>query len=43
MRKRLQGEGLVPVGNSAAQFAQFLQAEIARWAKVVAVTHTRVA
>jgi len=43
MRKRLQGEGLVPVGNSAAQFAQFLQAEMARWAKVVAVTHTRVA
>lgn len=42
MRKRLQGEGLVPVGNDAAQFSQFLQNEIARWAKVVAVTHTRV-
>ncbi len=35
--------GLVPVGNSAAQFTQFLQAEIARWAKVVARHATRVA
>lgn len=43
MRKRLIGEGLDPVGNSAAQFTQFLQAEIARWAKVVSVTNTRVA
>lgn len=41
MRKRLVGEGLVPVGNDAAQFRQFLQGEIARWAKVVAVTGTR--
>lgn len=41
MRKRLAGEGLVPVGNDAAQFTQFLQGEIARWAKVVAVTGTR--
>ncbi|KWR90658.1 tripartite tricarboxylate transporter substrate binding protein [Cupriavidus sp. IDO] len=41
MRKRLAGEGLVPVGNDAAQFRQFLQEEIARWAKVVAVTGTR--
>jgi len=41
MRKRLTGEGLDPVGNSAAQFTQFLQGEITRWAKVVSVTHTR--
>ncbi|GLC96950.1 hypothetical protein Tamer19_63590 [Cupriavidus sp. TA19] len=41
MRKRLGGEGLVPVGNDAVQFRQFLQGEIARWAKVVAVTGTR--
>ncbi|KAI3593765.1 BUG/TctC family periplasmic protein [Cupriavidus sp. U2] len=41
MRKRLTGEGLDPVGNSAAQFTQFLQGEITRWARVVAVTHTR--
>lgn len=40
-RKRLTGEGLDPVGNNAAQFTQFLQAEIARWAKVVSVTQTR--
>lgn len=42
MRKRLQGEGLVPVGSDAAEFTRFLQSEIARWAKVVAVTGTRV-
>jgi len=41
MRKRLTSEGLDPVGNSAAQFTQFLQGEITRWAKVVSVTHTR--
>lgn len=41
MRRRLTSEGLDPVGNSAAQFTQFLQGEIARWAKVVSVTHTR--
>lgn len=41
MRTRLTGEGLVPVGNDAAQFTQFLQSEIARWAKVVAVTGAR--
>ncbi|NOV27893.1 tripartite tricarboxylate transporter substrate binding protein [Cupriavidus necator] len=41
MRKRLASEGLVPVGNDAARFTQFLQAEIARWSKVVAVTGTR--
>ena len=42
MRKRLQGEGLVPVGSDAAEFTRFLQSEIARWGKVVAVTGTRV-
>lgn len=42
MRKRLQGEGLVPVGSDAAEFTRFLQSEIARWAKVVALTGTRV-
>ncbi|MDQ0140612.1 tripartite tricarboxylate transporter substrate binding protein [Cupriavidus necator] len=41
MRKRLASEGLVPVGNDAARFTQFLQAEIARWSKVVAITGTR--
>ncbi len=42
MRGRLTREGLDPVGNNAAQFTQFLQAEIARWAKVVSVTQTRI-
>lgn len=42
MRKRLTNEGLDPVGNNAAQFTQFLQGEIARWAKVVSVTQTRI-
>ena len=42
MCKRLTSEGLEPVGNSAAQFTQFLQGEIARWAKVVSVTQTRI-
>jgi tripartite-type tricarboxylate transporter receptor subunit TctC len=41
MRRRLTSEGLDPVGNSAAQFTQFLQGEITRWAKVVSVTQTR--
>lgn len=43
MHKRLTSEGLDPVGNSAAQFTQFLQSEIARWAKVVSVTHASIA
>lgn len=42
MRKRLTHEGLVPAGSSAAEFQRFLQSEIARWAKVVALTGTRV-
>jgi tripartite-type tricarboxylate transporter receptor subunit TctC len=43
MRKRLLGEGLVPVGSSAQDFSQFVRKEIDRWAKVVAVTHTKIA
>ncbi|KJK24710.1 MFS transporter [Burkholderiaceae bacterium 16] len=43
MRQRLLKEGLVPVGSSAQDFAQFVRKEIDRWAKVVAVTHTKVA
>lgn len=38
MQQRLQGEGLAPVGNSPAEFSQFLRAEIARWTQVVAAT-----
>jgi len=35
MRKRLETEGAIPVGNSPEQFAAFVQSEIPRWAKVV--------
>lgn len=35
VRKRLETEGAVPVGNSPEEFARFVQAEIPRWAKVV--------
>ena len=35
VRKRLELEGAVPVGNSPDEFARFVQAEIPRWAKVV--------
>ncbi|CAG9166927.1 tripartite tricarboxylate transporter substrate binding protein [Cupriavidus respiraculi] len=41
MRKRLESEGLAPAGQGAAEFTRFLQSEIARWAKVVALTGTR--
>ncbi len=35
VRRRLDNEGAVPVGNSSEEFAKFVQAEIVRWAKVV--------
>ena len=35
VRRRLEMEGAVPVGNSPDEFARFVQAEITRWAKVV--------
>jgi len=35
VRKRLDSEGAIPVGNSPEEFARFVQTEIARWAKVV--------
>jgi tripartite-type tricarboxylate transporter receptor subunit TctC len=35
MRKRLETEGAIPVGNAPEQFAPFVQEEIRRWAKVV--------
>jgi tripartite-type tricarboxylate transporter receptor subunit TctC len=33
MKQRLQAQGFVVVGNSAAQFSDFTRAEIAKWAK----------
>jgi tripartite-type tricarboxylate transporter receptor subunit TctC len=35
LRRRLETEGAIPVGNSSEQFAAFVQSEITRWAKVV--------
>jgi tripartite-type tricarboxylate transporter receptor subunit TctC len=35
MRKRLETEGAIPVGNTPEQFGAFVQGEIARWGKVV--------
>ena len=34
VRERLAAAGIEPVGGSAAQFGAFIQAEMARWAKV---------
>lgn len=41
VRKRLELEGAVPVGNSPEEFARFVQAEIPRWAKIVKYAGTR--
>ncbi len=35
LRERLQNEGASPVGNSAAEFAAFVRADIDRWAPIV--------
>ena len=35
VRKRLDAEGVIPVGNSPEEFVRFVQSEIPRWAKVV--------
>ncbi|MGZ5272183.1 MAG: tripartite tricarboxylate transporter substrate-binding protein [Ramlibacter sp.] len=43
MRKRLQSEGLEPVGSTPAEFAAFLQQEVERWRTVVALTGAKVA
>ncbi|MCR5867495.1 MULTISPECIES: tripartite tricarboxylate transporter substrate-binding protein [Aquincola] len=42
MRKHLMGEGLEPVGSSAAEFGAFLQEEVERWRKVVQLTGAKV-
>lgn len=41
VRKRLEQEGAVPVGNSPEEFARFVKAEIPRWAKIVKFAGTR--
>jgi tripartite-type tricarboxylate transporter receptor subunit TctC len=35
VRRRLEMEGAIAVGNSPEEFAKFVQSEIPRWAKVV--------
>ncbi|MDI1339279.1 tripartite tricarboxylate transporter substrate binding protein [Polaromonas sp.] len=35
VRRRLDAEGAVPVGNSPEEFSKFVQGEIQRWARVV--------
>jgi tripartite-type tricarboxylate transporter receptor subunit TctC len=35
VRRRLDMEGAIPVGNTTEEFSKFVQAEIRRWAKVV--------
>ncbi len=35
VRKRLESDGAIPVGNSPEEFGRFVQTEITRWAKVV--------
>jgi tripartite-type tricarboxylate transporter receptor subunit TctC len=35
IRDRLMSEGAEPVGNSPAEFTEFLKTDIARWAKVI--------
>jgi tripartite-type tricarboxylate transporter receptor subunit TctC len=38
MKQSFDNEGLVPIGSSPAEFAKFLNDEIARWGKVVKAT-----
>lgn len=41
VRKRLENDGAVPIGNSPEEFAKFVQSEIARWGKVVKYSGAR--
>jgi tripartite-type tricarboxylate transporter receptor subunit TctC len=38
MRERLVQEGATPVGNSPAEFERFVQAEIAKWTRIIQQT-----
>jgi tripartite-type tricarboxylate transporter receptor subunit TctC len=35
VRRRIEADGATPVGNSSAEFTQFVAAEIVRWREVV--------
>ena len=41
VRRRLESEGAIPVGNSPEEFSSFVQGEITRWAKVVKFSGAR--
>ena len=41
MRKRLESEGAIPIGNAPEQFGPFVQSEIKRWAQVVKYSGAR--
>ncbi len=41
VRRRLETEGYIPVGNSPEEFSKFVQTEITRWAKVVKFSGAR--
>ena len=41
LRRRLETEGAVPVGNSPEEFSKFVQSEIQRWARVVKFSGAR--
>ena len=42
VREKLSGQGAEPVGNSPEAFAQYIRAEIAKWAKVIKVSGAKV-
>jgi tripartite-type tricarboxylate transporter receptor subunit TctC len=41
VREKLIGQGLDPAGGTPEQFAAFLKAEVAKWAKVVQASGAR--
>jgi tripartite-type tricarboxylate transporter receptor subunit TctC len=41
LRKRFEELGMQPIGNSPAQFASAIRAEIPYWAKVIADAHIK--
>lgn len=41
LRKHLRSRGLEPVGNTPAEFRSFIEAEVAKWARVVKASGTR--
>jgi len=42
IRERFVQIGIEPVGNTSAEFTQFLRAEVAKWAKVIKDANVRI-